>query len=252
MPKHEFKAVVLDLFDTLVKWEPERLPLMEWQGRTFHSTMPWVLPELERHFGKTFDRDAFIHVYNLVIEEIGLERERDDIEVTCTERFTRTLTRFRPGPEDDVRAFAEHLTRVHMERVRAVTWAPEGRTAAVRRMAPHYRLGLLSNFDDAFTGRAVLNDTGVATLFEAVIISAEVRLRKPNPRIYSAICTMLQLAPREMLFVGDTPREDVAGPKGAGMYTAWVSKGAPSVPEGIPRPDFMINDLSELPAVLGV
>ncbi|MGH7932902.1 MAG: HAD family hydrolase [Candidatus Binataceae bacterium] len=252
MPKREFKAVVLDLFDTLVKWEPDRLPLMEWQGRSFHSTMPWVFPKLEERLGDAFELNSFIEVYNEVIGEIGEERERDGIEVTCFERFVRTLQRFERGPDGELATFAEYLTRVHMAGVRAVTWAPADRVAAVRRIAPHYRLGLLSNFDDAQAGREVLDDTGVAHLFEAVIISAEVRLRKPNPRIYRLILEMLKLAPHEVLFVGDTPREDVAGPRSAGMKTAWISKGMPAVPEGIPAPDFIIRDLAELPAVLEV
>jgi FMN phosphatase YigB (HAD superfamily) len=55
-----------------------------------------------------------------------------------------------------------------------------------------------------------------------------------------------------VLFVGDTPREDVAGPQEAGMQTAWISKGAAAVPEGIPQPHFVITDLSELPQILGI
>src|SRR6185437_14908033 len=106
---------------------------------------------------------------------------------------------------------AFHVTRVHMDGVRKVTFAPPERSEAVRRVARHFRLGLLSNFDDAQCGREVLLDTGVAELFEAVIISAEAGLRKPNPLIYQRILTMLQVDPRAVLFVGDTPREDVLG-----------------------------------------
>jgi FMN phosphatase YigB (HAD superfamily) len=63
---------------------------------------------------------------------------------------------------------------------------------------------------------------------------------------------MLRLDAAEVLFVGDTPREDVAGPQEVGMQTAWISKGAVAVPEGIPQPHFTIRDLSELPAILGI
>ena len=108
-------------------------------------------------------------------------------------------------------ALADDLTRVHMNGVRAGhLGASRTRLDAVRRLAQHYRLGLLSNFDDAQCGREVLLDTGVADLFEAVIISAEVGLRKPNPRIYRQMLEMLKLDAAEVLFVGDTPREDVA------------------------------------------
>ncbi|MGH7878763.1 MAG: HAD family hydrolase, partial [Candidatus Binataceae bacterium] len=119
-------------------------------------------------------------------------------------------------------------------------------------IASHYRLGLLSNFDDAQCGREVLADTGVADLFEAVVISAEVGLRKPDPRIFEHLRAMLGVAPGDILFVGDTPRDDVLGASAAGMRTAWISKGAASVPEGIPAPDFIIHDLAELPRVLNL
>lgn len=252
MAKREFKAIVLDLFDTLVKWEPDRLPVMEVNGRQVHTTMPWIFPALEQRLGEAFDQQGFIEVYSAVVEEILAEREREGTEITCFERFARTLKRLSPQPDHELHPFAHDLTRVHMDAVRTVTWAPPARVEAVRRLVPHYRLGLLSNFDDAQCGREVLSDTGVAHLFEAVIISAEVGLRKPNPLIYRQMLDMLGLEANEVLFVGDTPREDVAGPQQVGMQTAWISKGAPAVPEGIPEPHFVITDLSELPQILGI
>ncbi len=248
----EFRAIVLDLFDTLVRWEPERLPLMEINGRPMRTTMPWVFPKLREQLGSAFDQRGFIDTYTGVLEEIALERERDGIEITCWERFVRTLARFSGVSPDEAQTFAEELTRTHMSRVRAVTSAPRERVEAVRRLAPHYRLGLLSNFDDAQCGREVLADTGVAELFEAVIISAEVRLRKPDPRIFRRMLAMLELAPHEVLYVGDTPRDDVWGAYQVGIPAVWISKGAAALPEGIPEPRFIIKDLSELPRILGL
>jgi FMN phosphatase YigB (HAD superfamily) len=244
------KAVVLDLFDTLVKWEPDRLPLMEMRGKQVRTTMPWVFPKMAELFGAAFEREKFIEVYGAVIEEILEEREREKIEITCHERFHRTLRRLNLGPSHRAVELAEELTRVHMAAVRAVTSAPAARVAAVRRIAPHYRLGLLSNFDDTQCGREVLADTGLADLFEVVIISAEVRLRKPDRRIFEHMRERLGLAPHEILFVGDTPHDDVLGATGAGMRTVWINKGLPAIPEGIPAPDFIITDLADLPQVL--
>jgi FMN phosphatase YigB (HAD superfamily) len=248
--KPEFKAVVLDLFDTLVKWEPDRLPLMELRGKTIRTTMAWVFPKMAELFGPAFDRDQFIEVYSAVVEEILEEREREKIEITCHERFHRTLRRMDLGLADDAIEHAETLTRVHMGAVRSVTWAPAPRVTAVRQIAPHFRLGLLSNFDDGQCGHEVLADTGVADLFEAVVISADVRLRKPDRRIFEHMRELLKLEPHQILFVGDTPRDDVLGATEAGMKTVWISKGEPRIPEGIPDPDFIITDLSDLPRVL--
>jgi HAD superfamily hydrolase (TIGR01549 family) len=251
MLNREFRAIVVDLFDTLVRWDPERLPLIEIDGRATRSTMPWIFPRLQEHFGSSFDQAGFISIYTAVLEEIASERQRAGIEITCSERFARTLGRLNGTFSGDAETFAEELTRIHMNQVRAVTTAPEHRVEAIRQLAPHYRLGLLSNFDDAQCGREVLADTGISELFEAVIISAEVRLRKPDPRIFRRMLMMLELAPHEVLYVGDTPIDDIWGAHQVGIPTAWISKGAAALPEGIPEPRFVINELSELPRLLG-
>lgn len=252
MINHEFRAIVVDLFDTLVRWEPERLPLMEINGRAFRSTMPWIFPRLQQRLGAAFDQDGFINTYTGVMEEITLERQRDGIEITCWERFARTLAKINSVPSGEAGSLAEELTRIHMNQVRAVTTAPAPRVETIRLLAPHYRLGLLSNFDDAQCGREVLADTGVAELFEAVVISAEVRLRKPDPRIFRRILEMLDLAPHEILYVGDTPLDDVWGAYQVGIPTVWIRKGAVALPEGIPQPRYIINELPELPVLLGL
>ena len=252
MADHELKAVVLDLFDTIVKWQPERLPQMQWRERTFPSPLPHVLPTLEQRLGARFDRETFLEVYHAVVEEINAERERHFTETTCHERFTRALDRFGHPEAHERSNLAANLTSAYMALVRAVTAAPPEWSAAVRRIGGRFRLGLVSNFDDAATGRAVLSDTGVAHLFEAVIISAEVGMRKPNPKIYERVLDAMKLRPEEVLFVGDTPREDVAGPKRARMRVAWVNRRRGPLPEGVPQPDFVVEDLAALPALLGL
>lgn len=245
------RAVVLDLYDTLVVWDPERLPELDWRGRKARSTIPWILPVLKRALGAGFSADAFIATYNTVLDQINAERERDAVEITCLNRFSRTLERIGYGPLEARERLADELKRVHMAGVRSVTFAPARRVAAVSRLAARYRLGLLSNFDDAATGRQVLADTGVAHLFEAVVISAEVGVRKPNPLIYGRMLAMLGQEPQDVLFAGDAPREDVAGPRRALMRAAWVNPRGERFPEAMPAPDLVVTDLAELADALG-
>jgi HAD superfamily hydrolase (TIGR01549 family) len=250
MRDHHYKAVVLDLFDTLVTWNPNLLPMVQWRGREFRSTTPILFPILEAELGAGFDRERFMDAHSKVYEEIFAERTRDEIEITCHQRFTRTLTRL--GLEDShAGRLAEHLRREHMKRVREVTRAPAARLEAVKRLRRRFRLGLLSNFDDASTGHEIMHDTGVRELFDLVVISAELGLRKPNVRIFEHVHQALGLEPREILFVGDTPHEDVIGAKRAGMPVAWINKHGKPFPEGIAAPEIVINDLAELPDRLG-
>jgi HAD superfamily hydrolase (TIGR01549 family) len=245
-----FKAVVLDLFDTIVNWDPEGLPVMHWKGRDLHTTIPWILPKVAEVLGANYNLETFMTAYSAVYEEINHERERDGIEITCFERFVRTLQRLGLESGRELDRLAEELTRIHMRGVRNVTSAPAARKDAVRRLAEKYRLGLLSNFDDSKTGWEIMADTGVKDKFEAIIISADLRLRKPNPKIFERMLTMLNLPAHDVLFVGDTPHHDVGGAKAVGMAAAWISRHALPLPDDVAKPDYIIRDLAELPDLL--
>lgn len=251
MDERRFRAVALDLFGTLVRWSPRELPEMEIGGRRIHTTIPWLVPALERGLGDAFRLDGFVAAYGDVIRAIEVERSAHGIEVTCHERFRRTLERLgaRPQAIDDL---AEELTRTHMAGVRSVTKAPAEYSAVVSRLARRFRMALLSNFDDARTGREIVADTGVAEHFEVMVISAEVEVRKPNPVIFSYLLERLRLSPGEVLFVGDTAHEDVAGARAAGVPVVWLSENKGEFPPDVAAPDFTIGNLTELPRLLGV
>jgi len=63
---------------------------------------------------------------------------------------------------------------------------------------------------------------------------------------------MMRLEPADILFVGDTARDDVLGSKGVGMHSAWIRTRDRELPEGVPAPDIVIADLAELPERIGL
>jgi len=250
--EHRYRAVVIDLFDTLVNWNADALPLMQFRGREIRSTTPLLYPALETALGNRFDRERFSEAHASVYSEIFAARARPDaIEITCLERFARTLTMLEVD-EGQAAPLAENLRRIHMATVRKVTKAPAARIDAMKRIAKYLRVGLISNFDDSETGHLIMHDTGIRGLFEAVIISADAGYRKPNPLIFKKMLDEMRLEPADILFVGDTPLDDVLGSKGAGMHSAWIRTGGRELPAGIPAPDIVISDLAELPDALGL
>ncbi|MBD2746689.1 HAD-IA family hydrolase [Microvirga sp. BT688] len=59
---------------------------------------------------------------------------------------------------------------------------------------------------------------------DAVILSYEVGLVKPQPAIFHLVCDRLGCRPAEILFVGDTPCADVEGPQAIGMPAMLISE----------------------------
>jgi HAD superfamily hydrolase (TIGR01509 family) len=58
---------------------------------------------------------------------------------------------------------------------------------------------------------------------DAVILSYEVGLMKPDPAIFYLVCDRLGFSPPEILFVGDTPSADIEGPRTIGMPAMLIS-----------------------------
>jgi putative hydrolase of the HAD superfamily len=77
------------------------------------------------------------------------------------------------------------------------------------------RLAVISNWDDRLV--PLLEQLGLARHFEDIFVSASVGAHKPSPKIFHHAATQLGLAPTEVLHIGDSEAEDVAGARGAGF-----------------------------------
>ena len=72
--------------------------------------------------------------------------------------------------------------------------------------------GLISNS----WGRAIYDDDLIDELFDAVVISGDVGLHKPQAEIYELACERLGVEPADAVFVDDL-RENCAGAEAVGM-----------------------------------
>ncbi|MBW2363455.1 MAG: HAD-IA family hydrolase, partial [Deltaproteobacteria bacterium] len=97
----------------------------------------------------------------------------------------------------------------------------------------------------------IVDAAGFRQHFDAIAISETVGWRKPRSEIFRAVLDELEVAPDEVLHVGDSLRADVAGAAPLGMRTAWITRRVrdPEVQlsehEG-PAPDHQVADLAEL------
>jgi putative hydrolase of the HAD superfamily len=81
------------------------------------------------------------------------------------------------------------------------------------------RLALLSDLPPA----RKLELLGLAERFEAALCSEDSGFLKPAREPFAMLLSRLELSPERVLYVGNSPRIDVAGAKAAGMSAAIVS-----------------------------
>ena len=84
------------------------------------------------------------------------------------------------------------------------------------------RLAVCSNLAAEY-GPAVL---GLLSGLDAHVLSYEVGVAKPDPAIFQRVCDALGCTPGEVVFVGDSKRCDVDGPRAFGMQAQHLDRRA--------------------------
>jgi HAD superfamily hydrolase (TIGR01549 family) len=99
-----------------------------------------------------------------------------------------------------------------------------GTVKLFKQAATHCKIGLLSNFTYAPIVHYSLRKLDISKYFNAIVISEENGWRKPSPHIFTDILERLQITTTvdEVVYVGDSPLEDIKGAKTVGLTTVFV------------------------------
>ena len=121
----------------------------------------------------------------------------------------------------------------------------------LRVLRSRFRLALVTNGEPGYK-RGLLETVGLNGAFddEAVFISDEVGVSKPDGGIFTRVIQWCRHVPANILFVGYHPLNDIAGASGVGFQTCWISNNR-TYPDDLPQPDHTIADLKSLRHVLG-
>lgn len=165
-------------------------------------------------------RDAYVHGERMLARQplvcpghtmLDLLRMKADIEtryLTDNRLWDATETRRAAQAEAVARHCHAHVLHV-LETSREV----------IRRLARRYPLVLVSNFYGNI--RAILRDFRLE-YFQAVVESAAVGIRKPDPRIFQMGVDALGMDSHEVLVVGDSFTKDIMPAASIGCRTAWI------------------------------
>lgn len=128
------------------------------------------------------------------------------------------------------------------ERVRTIT--AQSKEVLVK-LKESYPIILVSNFYGNLP--VVLEEFGLSGLFNTVVESAVVGIRKPDTRIFQLGVDALGLPPEEITVVGDSISKDIAPARRLGCQTVWIKgEGWTDQPEDTSMADRIISDLTEI------
>jgi putative hydrolase of the HAD superfamily len=118
--------------------------------------------------------------------------------------------------------------------VDSIVFAPFPETREVLRALRRrgHPLAIVSNWDVSLL--QVLDDTGLGAFVDAVVVSALIGVSKPDPRLFAVALERLGVDGAGGWHVGDTPAEDVAGARAAGLRPVLVVRDGAPLPPGEP------------------
>jgi HAD superfamily hydrolase (TIGR01509 family) len=177
-----------------------------------------ALDILRRQVCPHIEERAFV---NRAVDEIMAFHERVEAGTSHplqmeTERLSRTLAAY------DVTCTSDHLSLY----AAALIQGTKPLAGAAELLAILHqrglRLALLSNAYDGPGQRARIDACFPESPFEVVVIAGEGEALKPDPRPFEVMLAQLNLTVEKGVYVGDSPKHDVAGARAASLRAVLV------------------------------
>ena len=243
------RAIVFDLFDTLVDLLSENIPAEQHGEHKLPASVRAIYDEVARVADVSFD--AFAAALGEGARSFAESHYAQEREVSTDLRFQDLARRLGIAAPELPRT----LTEVHMGLLRSQVRFPDHHAELLAALRTRVKLGLCSNFSHSPTALEVLETGGFRPHLDAVVISDAHGLRKPRPEIFEQVLCDLDVSPRETLHVGDSLRADVGGAAPCGISTVWVTRRVRDPEASLAahpgaRPDYVVSDLAELAKLL--
>ncbi|UCH78163.1 MAG: HAD-IA family hydrolase [Candidatus Coatesbacteria bacterium] len=170
--------------------------------------------------------DEFARLFFEINQRLWLGLAGGEIDVTTLrdQRFAELFARVGVAAPFEAPVVGREYLAVYLERSYPLPGAEEVLAA----LAPLLPLGLLTN---GFTDiqRPKIARLGWDPYFTWVAVAEELGVFKPDAAIYAQICRMAEASPAEIIYVGDSPVEDVMAARQVGLRTVWVRREGPEV-----------------------
>lgn len=222
------RAITIDLDDTL--W-----PIWPTIARAEAVLLQWLAQHAPATAAVFSSPEALRAIRN---QMVALRPDlRADLSALRRESIRLALTQAGDAP-----ALAEPAFDLFFaERQRVELFADAHDTLA--HLSARYPVVALSN------GNADVHRIGIGQYFRASISAAELGVAKPDARIFQAAASAAQVAPHEVLHVGDDATLDAQGAIDAGMQAVWLNTARHPWPHGAP-PHATVDSLTALCALL--
>lgn len=204
------RGIFFDLYGTLLVYGNMQAAWSDWLS-AFYACF-------QKH-GLSISRDEFSRCCDRFFDREEPSRHQDGL--TVFERRIKTL-----GTELGIEMSVEQTSVI--ANTTADAWQKyvaidREALPVLKSLNSHKTLGLITNFDHPPYVYKILSKYGLNSLFQKIIISAEVGFKKPDPTIFSIALEGTSLRSNEIIYIGDT-EEDVRGAMAADVKPILIQR----------------------------
>jgi putative hydrolase of the HAD superfamily len=196
-------------------------------------------------FDIEYDESHHLKIYQEINTAIWKEFEEGLItqKKLKTERFKRLSARLEAG-FDEV-----EFAKFYITHLANASFPFEESIELVESLHKDYRLTIVTNgLKDVQNHR--IRKSVICNYFEDIVISEEVEVSKPDPRIFQhALDNLKHIDKSKVLMVGDSLTSDIQGGINFGIDTCWFNPNKIENTLGI-KPTYEISRLTELSEIL--
>ncbi len=228
-----FKAVLFDVDGTLFDRNAAQKMVLE----QIVKRLPHIFSACE--MGRIIE--AFLESDRLSTEDFEAGAPSGGLREARSRQFLRLL-----GIREDC---ADVITDIYVRDYPRVNASVAGAVTLVKELSRRFEVGVVSNgLPDVQYQK--LETMGLRDLLSCIVLSEEIGIRKPDPRIFYRAAYLLERQPPDCLYVGDSYTNDVLGAKAAGMLACWLNTDPSTNVNNNLEADFIVSNLGELAEIL--
>ncbi len=206
---YRVKGLIFDCYHTLVDIQTD-----ESDFYTYDTVSKWL-----QYQGVRIDPDTLKNEYYAKTKEEVESSDEEHAEIRIEEIFSEICEKNAIWDIDEQTLGIETSKMFRSASLRRIGVFPQ--SFRLIEGSSHLERCILSNGQRIFS-ELELRFLGLYDLFDHVIFSSDVRYKKPNPKLYRFALERMQLKPEEVLFIGDTPENDIIAPQEIGMQAIHI------------------------------
>jgi len=209
------KAVIFDLGETLITYTMDYAELEKRISGEVHK----LCSKMGYSFSENFYHELKTEMWKDWKEQFGVSETEFDL----SEFLNHLLNKIGIKARDSKELIPLITKTIYKYDLKYVVLKPSVKETLRKLQNKSLLMGIISNSSYSYDHILnILKRLEIINYFNAVLVSSEEKVCKPSPKIFNKALKLLDVSPKEAVFVGNNPQVDLEGAKRAGIRSILI------------------------------